>query len=1074
MKKIVILIGCFICSFHLVFAQESTLLQGTVTDTLGKPLPGAGVFLAEMNQTVATGIDGKFRFNTNLAVVNLRISFLGFQTKTVKLTQPFPSNFIIVLKVDEQLLAAVTVKTGYQSLSPGQITGSTEVLSEQQINRATGLNVIDRLEGISIATLFDKRGNSPNLSGSNTNLLIRGLGSIDGPSSPLIVVDNFPFEGDINSINPNDIVNVTILKDAASAAIWGARAGNGVIVITTRKGQFDQPFKISFNQSYQVTGQPNLNAVPQMSSASFLEAEQFLFNRGYFTSLENNLRLPALTPGVNALIARRNGTISEAQLQEQLAAWSKVDVRNDFDKYVYRPATNQQYALSMSGGSNKQHYILSAGYDKFQQHLNTNDGDRLTLSANQTLKPIKNLQITTGINYVSQNRNSSPSFTSLGYGQLRQGTRGLYPYAQLANDSGEALRFDRDFRNASLDVIRANNPFLLNWDFKPLDEIALANNKNQVNNLRMETGLSYRLFSFLNAEFKYQYQQEQGNGQELYSPDSYYTRNLINLYTQQSGSTITRNIPLGGIYDRSSSNLNSHNLRFQLNGDRDLGAGHHINGLLGAERRSTTAKSNSYRTYGFDEDILNRASVNMNTIYPAFNNLSFSNFIPDNTFNRGTINNFVSYYGQVAYDFEQRYLLNLTARKDASNLFGVNTNQKGTPLWSAGLGWNIHQEAFYDFKTLSLLKLRMSYGSSGNVDNRRSAQTVLGYGTGNSNVTNLPFADVLNPPNPDLRWERVSTLNFGLEFALKNNRITGSFDIYQKRTSDLLAFEPVDPTTGFASATVNNASTKGNGWELTLSSISIPGKFNWGSQLLLSYNKTMVTAYDRNFIASSFVNTGGNVSPLAGYPVYPLFSYRNASLDPLTGEPQGILAGQISKNYAAFGSSTDLNDVVFHGSAIPLYNGVVRNSVQYGAWSLSASLSFRLNYYFRRSTINYASLAIGNGHPDYDRRWQQSGDEAFTNIPAFIYPVNSQRDAFYGNSDALVERGDHVRFQDIRMSFSPKNGKIKWLPAKTELFAFANNLGIIWSGNQNNLDPDYGVNGIPPSATLAFGIRSTF
>lgn len=1073
MKQLCIFLCWCFCGVHLLSAQETSPLQGQVTDTMGKPLLGASVYLTEPNQTVATNAKGVFRFSTNSAEVNLRISFLGFQTKTLKLKRPFPPNFIIVLQEDQQMLELVTVKTGYQSITPGQLTGSAEVLTEQQINRATGLGIIDRLEGISTATLFDKRGNSPNISGANTNLLIRGLGSLSGPTEPLIVVDNFPFEGDINSIDPNEVVSVTILKDAAAAAIWGARAGNGVIVITTRRGRFEQALEVSFNQAYQVTSKPNLHAVPQLSSASFLEAEQFLFDKGYFNALENNFRMPALTPGVNALIANRKGSITEAQLQAQFADWRNIDVRDDFNRYVYRPATNQQYALSMSGGSSSQKFILSAGYDRYQQHLNSNDGDRLTLSAHQTLKPIKHLQISTGINYVRQNRNTNASRTVLGYGQLRQGNRGLYPYAQLTDSNGESSRFDRDYRNTSLDVIRKNNPFLLDWDFNPLDEIALANNQNQNTNLRLETGLVYRIFSFLNAEFKYQYQQEQSQGQDLYAIESYYARNLINLYTQQNGTTVTRNIPLGGINDRSISDLKSNNFRFQLNAEGTLATGHHLSGLLGAERRSTQVRTNGYRIYGFDGDILNSAAVNKNTIYPAFNNLSFSNYIPDNTFDDGTVNNFISYYGQLAYDFEKRYLLNLTARKDASNLFGVNINQKGTPLWSIGMGWNISQEAFYRLKTFSLLKLRLSYGSSGNVDNSRSAQTVLRYGSSNSNITNLPYADVLNPPNPDLRWERVNTLNIGLDFALKNQRLSGSFDIYQKRTSDLLAFEPVDPTTGFASATVNNASTKGRGWELTLTSINIPGKLNWGSQLLLSYNKTTVSAYDKNFIASSFVNTGGSVAPLTGYPVYPLFSYRNAGLDPLTGEPQGLLDGVLGKNYAAFGSSTNISDLVFHGSALPLYNGVIRNTLQYGTWSLSASLSFRLNYYFRRATINYASLATGNGHPDYDKRWKQPGDEVFTNIPAFIYPVNSQRDAFYGNSDAVVERGDNLRLQDIRISFSPKSTHIKWLPAKTEIFAFANNLGIIWRANKNKLDPDFGVSGIPPSATIAFGIRST-
>ncbi len=1062
-----------LCSLFTARGQNSYTLKGIITDSLGTPLAGAsiaqenGILLATSNEL------GAFSFTTSLSSLQLNFNYLGYEPQQIQVKQPYPASIEVVLKGRSQQLQAVSINTGYQQLSPGRMTGSAEVLDEKQINRATGLNILERLEGISPTVLFDKRGQSPNLSGTNNQLLIRGLGSLLASSQPLIILDNFPFEGDINSINPQDIQNITILKDAAAAAIWGARAGNGVIVITTRNAHYNQKIKVGFNQSYQNTAKPNLNRVRQLSPASYLEAERFLFERGFYNTLENSLRRPALSPAIELLIARRAGNINEQQLQEALAGLASHDVREDFDRYIYQEATNQQYALDISAGGKHQHFRIGAGYDTFNQHLRSNEGSRITFNIAQTFKPIKPLQIATTIAYAATKAERNASRSLLGYGQIRQGTRNLYPYARFADEEGNPLRIDKDFRSSVTDALRASNPFLLDWDYRPLQELALADNSSSQSNLRIASTAQYRINAFLNAELRYQYQQEQENSEDYYSQDSYYTRNLINLFSQNNAGNITRNIPLGGINDKGFSRLNSHSLRFQINGEKEIAPGHSLQALAGAERRSTSTSSNSYRLFGYDKSTLSHLPVNLNTIFPAFNNLAIANSIPDNVANNAGVNNFISYYGQLAYDYQKRYQLSLTGRKDASNLFGVETNQKGTPLWSAGVAWNIHEETFFPTTVISLLKLRSSYGYAGNVDNSRSAQTVLSFSLANSNINNLPFANIQNPPNPNLRWERVGTTNLGLDFATKENRISGSFDIYWKRTKDLLAFEPVDPTTGFTFNTINNATTSGKGWELQLNSINIPGTWKWASQLMIAYNQTTVTSYESNFVASSYVNTGGTVAPLEGYPVYALFSYRNAGLDPQTGEPQGFLNGVVSKNYAGIASGTALEDLVFHGSAIPLYNGILRNSISYKAIELSFSLSFRLNYYFRRSTINYSNLATGNSHADYDLRWRQPGDEAFTQIPAFIYPLNSQRDSFYGNTDAVVDRGDHVRLQDIRLNYSPKL-KWKWLPAQTNLFVWANNLGMVWRANAYGIDPDYGVDAIPPSATLAFGIRSTF
>lgn len=1050
--------------------QQRYTITGSVSDSLKRAIPGAAIQIKNQKIKVLSDGNGKFTLAVEGQSIQLMATHLGFQPWIFDLTAPYPDPLNIIMKEEVTELQNVLVSTGYQKLNPGSMTGSAEVFGERQLNRATGINIIDRLEGLAASILFDKRGNSPNLPGTNNKLLIRGLTSINGESSPLVVLDNFPYAGDLNDINPNDIESVSILKDAGAAAIWGARAGNGVIVLTTKKARYGQKLKVAFNQSYQYTEKPDLFAVPQISSGSFLEAEQTLYDKGYFNTFLNNRRLPAVTPGVELLVASAKGAISESDYQRQRASLAQLDVRNDFEKYVYRAGTNQQYAINLSGGNEKQSFILSAGYDRYQQQLNTNDGDRITVKVGQSLKVFKDLELQNSISYTNNTTNRNSSRSLVGYGQIRQGTRNLYPYAQLADASGTPLALDKDYRMQSLNAIIADNPFLLDWSYFPLREMQLANNQSKRNNLLLETGANWRLNTLFKASVKYQYQSEKINGQDFYPQASYYTRNLINRYTALDGTTVQRNIPLGGINDLNQSSLNSQALRFQLDGAGKIGKGHYLHGLLGAERRSAETTGSAFRQYGYDADILSNALVNFNTVYAPFGNLAYTDVIPNNQYNIGLKDHNFSLYGQLGYDYKKRYVLSLTARKDASNLFGVSTNKKGTPLWSAGLAWNLNEESFYTSSLVPKLKLRLSYGSAGNVNNAITALTVMKYGISNSTVTNLPTATIVSPPNPDLRWERVNTLNFGLDFSALNNRLSGSFDVYSKNTQDLLAFEPIDPTTGFGFNTINHASTRGRGWELQLNSVNIAGKLAWNTQLLLSYQKTMVVKYDNDFVASNYVSEGGNILPLEGFPVYPLFSYPYGGLDAQTGAPRGLIDGAPSMDYAAITSSTDVNTLVFHGSAIPLYNGILRNTWDYGPFSFSASLSFKLDYFYRRTTIDYGNLATGTGHPDYDLRWKKPGDELLTDVPAFIYPLSTQRDAFYGNSDKVVERADHLRLQDIRFSYRPKSRGKKWLPPQTELFVYGNNLGILWKAGTKGIDPDFGQN-IPASSTYSAGLR---
>src|SRR5690606_36740168 len=315
----------------------------------------------------------------------LTVKSIGYEPLVISITAEKSKDLLLKLQRSENTLEEVVVSTGYQKLPKERATGSFEVIDTELFNRQIGTDVISRLDGIIPSILFDKR------SGEENNMLMRGTATLEGRdgSRPLIVVDNFPFEGDINSINPNDVESISLLKDAAAASIWGARAGNGVLVITTKKSSFNSKWRLSASVNETVVEKPNLFYFPRMTSAEFIEVERFLFEQGAFDAVLNNaINFPVVTPVVELLDLQRKGTISETDLSERLEAYAGRDMRNDLNKYFYQPGFNQQYAVNLTGGSNHISTLFSLGYDNNRSSSVGNVTSRLNLNVQNTYRPI--------------------------------------------------------------------------------------------------------------------------------------------------------------------------------------------------------------------------------------------------------------------------------------------------------------------------------------------------------------------------------------------------------------------------------------------------------------------------------------------------------------------------------------------------------------------------------------------------------------------------------------------------------------------------------------------------------------
>lgn len=1050
-------------------AQVSTPITGKVLSAKDSlPLAGATIKVDETNQSFTTDHNGAFSVNGTKNDIHLTVTFIGYKMARLLVSLPLDKPLVVLLEPDHTELKEVTVSTGYQTLPKERATGSFEKVDNELFNRSTGTDVITRLEGVTTSTVFDKHtGASP-----VNSLTIRGLGSLYASATPLVIVDNFPYAGDINNINPNDVASVTLLKDAAAASIWGARAGNGVIVIATKAGKYNQPLTVNLNSNVTFTAKPDLYALSQMSSSDFIDVEKMLFSKGFYDSdLNNTFSYPAISPVVELLDEARNGLISSSTADAQINALRSYDVRRDFDKYIYLTGINQQHALSLSGGSPAATYFFSAGYDKDLNNLINSGYDRITLKSNNTFRPFKNTEIQAGLQYTASNTSNENSLSPYGYGEIiPSGKSALYPYAQLVDAKGNPLPVVKDYRLSFTDTTGAGK--LQDWNYRPLQEARLADNHTRSYDLTANLGIRYRFDPRLSAEVKYQYEKTTGNNRQYYNPDRYYTRNLVNSFTQINGTTETNPVPLGGILDLTNNELTAHDLRAQMNYNNSWHGKNQVSVIAGAEISQNIITYNTGRTYGYSPGTLTYTNVDYVTAFPFYNGLNNNSVIP-NTAQFGDITNrYVSFYTNGSYTYDNKYIASLSARKDESNLFGVNTNQKGVPLWSAGLAWNISNEKFYHWSAVPYLKFRLTYGFSGNVDNSRSAYTTIAYQTSNF-YNHLQFANVINPPNPELRWEKVGMTNIGVDFGTKNDRLTGSIDYYVKNAKDLISPAQIDYTTGFSYLYTNNAKTMGKGIDLQLNSRNLTGALAWNTTFLFSYNRTIVKDYYSGLsTASAYVSSSFGVNPVVGRDVYGLYSYKWAALDPQTGDPRGYLNGSISKDYTAI-INGNLSDLVYDGSSNPVYFGGFRNTFIWHGVSLSANITYRLGYYFRKTSINYTSLFNGwVGNSDYALRWQNPGDEKHTNVPSIIYPANSDRDQFYTFSEANIGRADNVRLQDIRIGYQLEKAWQQWLPFNSlQFYVYASNLGIIWRANKWHLDPDYGSL-IPAPRTLSLGLKA--
>lgn len=1045
----------------IAIRKKEYILTGRVQNRKKEPVVSATIKIEETSQFTSANDHGDFSIKPKLKKFTLIITSVGYNGKRKRIN----GDTIVTITLDPNItnLAGVLVNAPVptpqkQNLPPVKDTlppsvpnvktGSLSTINTTQYNIPPLQNITDAFPFLTGALLT----NPGFMSGPNQSFLnIRSRITINGYPGPLILVNGIPYQGDIDNLNPNDVESFTLVKDAAASTQLGLHSGNGVLMITTKSGSYNSKTKFTATANLAMGIKPNLSKLPYMSAADHIELTKALYESGYY---DNQLKFsPWLpySPVLEILYKQKMGLISASEAQNALGTLSTRDFRKEVQKHLYQASVRQQYHVGVQGGSKIYRFNFSQGYDVDKGNLRGNSNNRFTMYLNHAIKTgEKGLEIYNIVNYTQK----TISNNGIDQSNIQD------PYIKLADNQGNALAINNTLNQSYKDSINRTGK-LLNWDYKPLEEIKLRNNQTTNTAIHITLGINYNFLKKLNINAAFRNETELLENINQHSLQSYYTRNLINTFTQfDSNGVIYRPVPLGAIIDRNIFKRNVNNITTQLKYDIVNNALYSLAFHAGTEIRHLKYTYTSQRDYGVTNNFTN-AMVEYDTYFSALYDPATSNVIPKVNDRKYTNEHYYALFANGVFTWKKQLTTSISFRKDESNIFGVQANQKKVPLIAMGMSWDVNIKPN---RLLSSLQLKLSNGLCSNAS--KSVSALTGLQTVGLNAWNAPFSTIINPPNPWLSWETVRISNIGVDFSLFNNHVWGNAEYFVKQGNNLLGMKPNDPTSGISVFQGNVGAMSGHGLELTLHTQIGSKKFQWQSTLLASYVRDRVTRYPIQQPAIWYYCDGRYITPVPGKPLLSIYSFPLKGLDSTNGDPIGLLANQNTKDYNAIIQSPNLNDLIYHGSATPTFYGSFRNTIAWKNFEAGFNIIWKAGYYFRASSINYSAVIKGEaiGHSDIANRWQQPGDELYTKIPSLKIPADNSRDIFYSYSSALVERGDHIRLQNVYLKYHFKKR------ALTEFNLNATNLGLLWRANNRGIDPDY-VNGLPLPLQITIGTK---
>lgn len=1045
MRRVLMLCSMLIFLTVSAFSQNRTI-TGTVTDEEGNPLENVSVIVkGTASGTVTTG-GGTYSLSVSNNAKTLVFSFIGRETLEAAIGSSSVINMMLPLAASE--LSEVVVNVPYGTIKKTAFTGSEATITASSLNKQPVSNITKALDGLVAGVTTTNGGGAP---GSGSALLIRGVGSVNATSSPLYVLDQVPYDGSITSLNPNDIESITILKDASAAALYGSRAANGVVMITTKKGQRGAPVTtVNVQQGFMSRGIPEYDRVgPQQYYELFWEAyKNNYIAQGNSPATAGTLASNVLT-GPNGLVYNAYnvpGTELVDPATGKLNPNAKLLWNESWEDALYRTARRTNAFVSVAGAQERTNYYMSAGILDDEGIVRFSGYNRYDLRANINMKATDWLN--TGLNIdgaVSKNK-SVPS----------GGTATTNPFYYTRQMGPIYPVYQHDLTTGAFVIDPATGKPALDWGTpEQMGTRPYAGRSNLLGSLDLDNRSS-QIFNgnantFAEVTFLKDFSFKTTLGLNFYTSDGITYQN-----NQYGDAAPTPGLADGGRSTISNQRQLSLTANEVLTWNKTIGK-HDIRALVGHEN------------YMFKYHYL--AGYMSGFLFPGqweLNNGTTSFSPPTSYENNHRIE---SYFGSANYTLNDKYLVSASYRTDGSSRFAPDV--RWGSFYSAGLGWRLSQEDFLkNVSWINELKLKASYGEQGNEDIGLYYQYKAYYYAQGNGTYNTPS----RPANPDLLWEKNAILNVGADFSLFSRRLQGSIEWYNRISDNLLFDVPLPSSTGNLSVYQNIGTMKNTGIEVTLSGDIVRKKdFTWRADFNITHYKNRITKLPDLQRETGIVT--GTKKLFEGKSIYEFWLREYAGVDAATGDalyykdvkdangkPTGerIVTNQINQA-----------DYYFHGTAIPDFAGGLTNSFSYKGINLSFLLVYAYGGQFYDG--NYASLmhrgSAGTAWSvDILDRWQKPGD--VTNVPRLQNAISGQD----GASTRWLFDASYLNIKNVSLGYTfPSNIANKVSMSQLDVFVNADNLWLFTA--HKGMDPQRAFTGTAdwsytPYRTITFGITA--
>ena len=1093
-------------------------VSGKVRDKNGEVLPGVSVREKGEPKAVSTSATGEYSISVKEGAT-LVFSYIGYKTLEVEVGSKRVLN--VTLEEDAAQLKEVNVvSTGYQQLDRKLFTGANTVVKAEDAQR-NGVPDISRMlegqvAGVSVQNVSGTFGAAP-------KIRVRGATSITGDNKPLWVVDGIILEdvvnisndalstGDANTLigssvaglNPDDIESFNILKDAAATAMYGARAMNGVIVVTTKKGrQSGGTPKINYSGNFTTYLKPNYDGFDVLNSADQMSVMMEMYSKGYFqhTTASRGANGGPFFKMYNALYDYNPATdtyaLKNTGTDRALFLNRYANANTDWFDVLFKNSLMQEHSVSMSSGTEKFQTYASTSYLHDSGQTIGNNVDRFTgnFRANFKMSPkfsgefIVNGSVRDQRAPGTLTRNSDPV-----YGTFSRDFD-INPYSYALNTSRAMTVYNED---GSLEFFNRNYA-----PFNILNE--LENNYLKLGQIdfKVQGGIKYKIipnltysidgaYRFAKTE-RQAYILENSNMALAFRAAKDATTVGDNPFLYTNPDDLTKQpvviLPEGGFYNVTYDNLKNYYFRQNLEFDHTFNTNHRLNVFGSMEVRYTDRQTSNFDGAGYQYD--NGGIVNANYLYFKKAQESAAPY-----FGMGTgADRFTAFALRAAYSYKDKYSFNATTRYDGSNLMGKSRTARWLPTWNVSGAWNIDQEEFWPKNDIiSSARIRGTYGLVANIGNAKNSAAVY-----YNQLSRRPYETeketltyISSLANSELTWEKLKEANLGFDLTFLKDRMNFTADLYTRNIFDLIGTINTSGIGGQYAKTANYGKMKAEGLELTLGGVPVQqGDFKWRTSVNMAFNRNKITELqNKPRILDLVSDVGGSI---LGRPRGGLYSLQFAGLDHDYGFPYFIDNNGVKSPYVDL-QSTTIDYLKYEGPTDPTFTGGYYNQFKYKNFSLSALFTFAAG--------NVVRLApeFSSSYPDiYSmtksmvNRWMQPGDEAFTSVPSIMDPVTASKVITnvsgtvispdyaynrYNYSTERVAKGDFIRFKQISFTYDlPKTFTSKLNMSNASVSFVGNNIALLYSDKRlNGADPEFFGNGgvalpIPKQYTISLKV----